>query len=588
MSISGITSALKSQHLDWKKRPQSLQSAISCTFNKIMKASESSWGLYNGDSKYYMCSIDEEKLMKKVILQSPQQKEFYALDIGAGNFQWGRSIAEFINRQNDLPKDIKVNIISIRGEKNLGDRVIEEGCCRLYELGAFKIEEMIERFRKEGLFLEKKVDLVLSRWCFRHLVDPVGTFIQLFNLLRPKKGFLLMDGFYFLFQGQNLNLRKTHLNRNINMIQLLFDTKALFLMLRYDRDDSLNRFVLQRPNEKSCELPMKYEGVERIDSYRQLCYMTRFVRSPQEEDELELNDVDRDHLYGDIELFRFLRKNKVFDDDYLHWKPLRKKDYSLRDTRLHQAVSKGYISLVKKHLQEGCDIDEFDENSDTALHIAIRQKNWELFKLLLREKADMGLYNNNERTSLHEAVVFDKDGSFIEELIKAGADVNAHRYRTYLFCRPLELAIEKQNVNAARQLLQNGAEISISDYDHLYADETFSTICRSNLVPTEMLGFVNYFTLKSWIQQGDIVVPHSAGEYDEMLFPETEGKNRRLIFIDINCLYHPVFKGKRKKKLVKMLVDEVNGLAFIHPYDKEKIENLGYSQELHFKLKLDF
>ncbi len=487
MNISDITPALKSQHLDWNERPKPLQSAISHTFNEIMKDSKSKWGVYNGDYEYCMCGIDEQKLMKKVILQSPQQKAFYALDIGAENFQWGRGIADFINTQNDLPKDIKVNIISIRGEKNLGDRIIEEGCCRLYELGAFKIEEMIERFKKEGLFLEKKVDLAISRWCFRHLADPVGTFVQAFNLLRPKKGLLLMDGFVFLFQGQKWKSRE--FDSNFNMVQLLFDTKAPFLMNMCSTQRSLDHFVLQRPNEKSCELPMKYEGVERLNysngwQIGSNC-MTRFVRSPQEEDELELNYVVRNHLCGDIELFRFLRKNKVFDC-YHKWKPIRKKDCSLIDTRFHQAVFKGEILLVKKHLQEGYDIDEFDENGDTALHIAIRQKHWELFKLLLREKADMGLYNNDQRTSLHEAVVFDKDGPFIKELIKAGADINEKKYCSYRCCTPLTLAIKKQNVNAARQLLQNGAEISMRDYEQLYADETFSTILRSNLVPIEM------------------------------------------------------------------------------------------------------
>ena len=53
------------------------------------------WGLFNGSDGYNLCGVDEYALMKRIILEAPKdQKEFYALDIGAGNFQWGIRTSE--------------------------------------------------------------------------------------------------------------------------------------------------------------------------------------------------------------------------------------------------------------------------------------------------------------------------------------------------------------------------------------------------------------------------------------------------------------------------------------------------------------
>ena len=188
----------------WSQRSKSVNDDIDHSFEKLVKQSTSGWGTFNGSSDYTILGVDEQVLMKRIIKEAPkEQKEFYVLDIGAGNFQWSKSLADYLDKQTDLPEDIKIHIIGVRGESYFGDRIVETNRCKIYNLGAFKVEELFEQFKKEGLNLQNNVDLAISSWCFRHLNDPVGTFAQTYDLLRPKSGIFLFDGFFYLTQQDN-------------------------------------------------------------------------------------------------------------------------------------------------------------------------------------------------------------------------------------------------------------------------------------------------------------------------------------------------------------------------------------------------
>lgn len=106
MSISFGSSESSKNYLDWSQRPPILKERITSAFNSLSKKSYSGWGCYNGSSAYSIAGIAECELMKKIILQSPSsRKEFYALDIGAGDFSWGQHLADYLEAQADLPED---------------------------------------------------------------------------------------------------------------------------------------------------------------------------------------------------------------------------------------------------------------------------------------------------------------------------------------------------------------------------------------------------------------------------------------------------------------------------------------------------
>jgi hypothetical protein len=472
--------ALKYLYLDWTQRPDSVKAAIAGAFTKIVKRIRSTWGVFNGNDTYALCEVNEQPLLKKIIQQAPaDQKEFYALDIGAGDFQWSKSMADYIEKQADLPLDIKVHIIGIRGESYLGDRVVETNRCKIYNLGAFKVEELFEQFKKEGLDLENKIDLAVSQWCFRHLVDPVGTAVQVYNLLRPKAGYFLVDGFFFsLDQGK----MKYELG-NTRMTQLFLDMKAPFLTQHHEALRSLNRFIMRRPDGTPCQLSMAYSGMEGLNEENEMRYIfsgyiTQFERKVQTDGPEDFHlpsrlpeDGIHHYLYGDKEMYDWLKKQGLLIWPTALWRSIR--DQEFPTPILHRAIMKGQRKVFDACFQPPEeDIDMSDSEGQVALHIAIQKKSYELFQLLLERGARTELYNGRGNTPLHEAAIIDNEGRFLQSLLDAGAQVNAKYYK--YGPSPLDRAIEAKNPNAVKILIQAKAEISEKNVENL-KDPIFSS-----------------------------------------------------------------------------------------------------------------
>jgi hypothetical protein len=313
---------------DWKQRPEIVQKEIQGAFDAISGNTRSEWGLYNGAYEYEIAYVDEQKLIKTIIENAPpSQKDFYFMEIGAGNFQWEYSLSEFVKEQKLDQEGRHIHIIGLRGETNLDPEIVKESGCTVYQFGKFQIENLIDELEKRGLHLQSQVDAIVSRWTFRHLVDPLGTFVQAYNLLRPKTGHLMMDGFFFL--TNNEEMKKS--DPNIRMEKLLLDTKAPFLVVPFDNGRSLNQFILQKPDDLSLALPMRYLTCRRpggrpiIGSDR----VTVFDRTPQNHDEKilsreilntiasDLYASDENYYYvlsvrGDRPLYERLAKNKIW------------------------------------------------------------------------------------------------------------------------------------------------------------------------------------------------------------------------------------------------------------------------------------
>ena len=209
------------------------------------------------------------KLLEKICqkLSDKNEKEFYFLDIGAGNFQCGRAVATYINENRGLfPNLKKAHIISVRAERNTQNPIQEDGICKLYNYGAFKVEELEEEFLRNPLLAPLgeagKIDLIVSSWCFRHLVDPAGTFVQAYNLLRPGSGTLLMDGFF-------LNIDKVSFKENNlqNLVRIIHFPGAEAIL---DVDDIAGRrahsCVIRRYGIEKCSLPLSYDSLEEHQS----------------------------------------------------------------------------------------------------------------------------------------------------------------------------------------------------------------------------------------------------------------------------------------------------------------------------------
>lgn len=121
------------------------------------------------------------------------------------------------------------------------------------------------------------------------------------------------------------------------------------------------------------------------------------------------------------------------------------------DKKLFYAVGSGNLTLVKKLLRQGLNVNEKDEKTLTPLHIAADSK---------------------------------EDGSqMILLLLKAGADINA---RTAYGSTPLKMSLQVYaHDNNAKTLLENGADVNLAnDY---YGDTPLHSAAEGRFEIVKML-----------------------------------------------------------------------------------------------------
>lgn len=437
------------QALHWSQRPSSTQAIIDASFDKLTKVNRSDWGLYNGDISYNMCGINDCQLIKHKILASVDQQDFYILDVGAGEFEWCEHVAHFINQDKDLPKEMKIHIIGVRGETYRGASSYIKGNCTIHRFGAFKAEEMLNAFEQRGLNLENKIDYCISRWSMRHTADPVGSFLQILNGLMKAQALLVMDGFYFKFHDSNFGMNEKI--GNSNMLQLLLDTKSKFLIHPFKKNHSLNQFILQKSNDSLCKLPLTYHDNSSIPSIK------FEMNSSESQDLMARSSLDigsknivvfkrhvpRDSypipksslsLYGDYELYKMLKDANVLIRP-LSWKPIQEEDV---------------LKIDKKLIKQG----------QTPLHLAVESENLLQIDLLLSHEVEINCADSFGKTPLHIAAFIDRAGDITKKLLAAGASVSAQDYKGFT---PLRYAIEAENATMIRLLIENGAKTTPED-----------------------------------------------------------------------------------------------------------------------------
>ena len=187
-------------YLDSSHRTHRLQSCIDNQFYKVV-ATNDAWG-FNGQKNYNICGIDETKLIQHLIESYPDRKTFYFLDVGSGQHQWLDNLKEIIC-ENTLVDSIRYHIVGVSGEP--GGYTEDIGNCRIYKLGAFKVENMLQEFNYRDLNFVNKFDLIVSAWTMTHLVDPLGTLLQMYKLASPNS-FIIGHSLEFVRIDQNDNL----------------------------------------------------------------------------------------------------------------------------------------------------------------------------------------------------------------------------------------------------------------------------------------------------------------------------------------------------------------------------------------------
>jgi len=130
---------------------------------------------------------------------------------------------------------------------------------------------------------------------------------------------------------------------------------------------------------------------------------------------------------------------------------------------LNRACSKGDLTLVKKILSEGANINAIDSSGRTALLEAAWSGHNDIVKFLIEKGADINTCDSTGYTPLMRASEEGND-SVVSTLIQKGADANAAgkvRGTTALM-----LAAEQGHIKCIEKLLDGGAKINaIDQYD---------------------------------------------------------------------------------------------------------------------------
>ena len=250
--VSSSTSIQKIQKFH-ETRSERLQTDIKDAFDKISSRKEAKETFHFYGSDYYgFLGIDDNAFFDRILKESPtEQENFYVLDVGAGDFSWGKALVRYINKENLSPK-IKVHIVSVTGEKYKGVDIQEIGSCKQYNIGAFNIENIEDIFSKSkeiGL-KDVKFDWIVSRYTFIHLVDPAGTFSQCYDLLKPG-GFISMDGFPINYHNH------PKITRRNSIVEFLQDVGEPYLIRDYGSDRGFYQFLLKKTSENP-SIPMQY------------------------------------------------------------------------------------------------------------------------------------------------------------------------------------------------------------------------------------------------------------------------------------------------------------------------------------------
>ncbi len=303
----------ESQHLPFI-RPQKVQEAADEAFESNRKT-KSKW-LYNGEWGWYgLLNIHEEKLIKHLV--SLDKKDIYIMDIGCAKGEWAREIVNLLQTQYKK-NNTKFHIFSITGSKECKEVTWTEGNITLHQLHQFKIENIDEELAKRGFDLKEKLDLIVSRWTLRHLVDPFGTLTKIYDLLNPSKGKLIANGFLFKYEDSEKVQGFPYKHQNV-----VTQSNASAIFYDYDAGHDTGHFLLERNDKKPLDIPLEYTGNIASISYNYQCQsqkVTEFRRkipnNNQKPERDYVNPKERWYcLHGDEkcqQLYSFLKENDLF------------------------------------------------------------------------------------------------------------------------------------------------------------------------------------------------------------------------------------------------------------------------------------
>lgn len=245
----------KEQKLGLGDRPMQVQENCDRSFEGNKKIGQGSW-LYDGSSDYYgLVDLDEDELFQQLAHKNYKEDNIYIIDVGCGRGGWGKHAFDVLKDDKYNKSGKHFHIFNLTGAEECEDLIEHKGNVTLYQFNQFKIENIDEELVKKGFNLKGKVNLIVSNWALRHVVDPFGTVERMYGLLSSKQGKLMSNGFLFKLNDKDEIQGFPFTNENI-----LIASNATCLFKYYKVGRDIGHFLLERNDNKELEIPLEYNG----------------------------------------------------------------------------------------------------------------------------------------------------------------------------------------------------------------------------------------------------------------------------------------------------------------------------------------
>lgn len=295
-----------SESLDPSSRPDYVQKNINKSFDAITQHDALLWPKGGAVSYKILSKNYEDSKTIDAYLQNrfdQGQSEVSILDVGAGNFTFGKALSIRINNRYTLPKGSHATIISMRGEVSTDQEMTTDNSCTRYDFGAFKIENIKQELSNKGLSSKIKADLIVCSWTIIYFTDPLGTLQRLLNMLNPASGLL------FINQTQDIRLKDSDGN------PIEDNSKYLFLGLKQCGLDVLYGkrigdeygWAIKRSTNQKIRLPFSYDltpvNSPRLTQKGQEMYHTHYTVSQEILSQADTFDLGYWDMYGSQALY---------------------------------------------------------------------------------------------------------------------------------------------------------------------------------------------------------------------------------------------------------------------------------------------
>ncbi|KAJ5080113.1 ankyrin repeat-containing [Anaeramoeba ignava] len=261
-----------------------------------------------------------------------------------------------------------------------------------------------------------------------------------------------------------------------------------------------------------------------------------------------------------------------------------------------QKVEKQVLVLIKKFLLYKADINTKDSKGNNVILLAFSYPNIfrKIFKYFIRNGGDPNTQDANKHSLLHLACINRIGHEIVQDLINAGANVNAKDFFDLI---PLSYALQKRDFLSAKNLLLSNSQVDEINTENI--DEDMKIMLRTyNTIQKEMLDFFKRGEFTDFVfncKDGNVSIHKLIAQF-RLTDPEQKEPNIELMlnnlspkFLDMTCkdarlffkfLYSGILRDSGEKNSFSEMQRICDHLKLSKNWIAQKLGKKGLIQDL--------